>query len=38
VIEIAGVLAAMLLVGLTGAAGVFVGALAYEWLARVIPR
>jgi hypothetical protein len=38
VIEIAGVLPAVLLVGLTGAVGVFAGALAYEWLARVIPR
>ena len=31
VIEIAGVLSAVLLVGLTGAVGVFAGALAYEW-------
>ena len=36
VIEIAGVLSAVLLVGLTGAVGVFLGSLAYEWLARVI--
>ncbi len=36
VIEIAGVLPAVLLVGLTGALGVFAGALCYEWLARVI--
>nr|MDJ0958452.1 hypothetical protein [Arenicellales bacterium] len=38
VIEIAGMLPAVLLVGLTGAVGVFAGALAYEWLARVIAR
>jgi hypothetical protein len=38
VIEIAGVLPAVLLVGLTGAVGVFAGALAYEWLARVLPK
>lgn len=38
VIEIAGVLPAVLLVGLTGAVGVFAGALAYEWLARTMPR
>jgi len=38
VIEIAGVLPAALLVGLMGAVGVFVGALSYEWLARVLPR
>ncbi len=37
VIELAGVLPAALLVGLTGAVGVFAGALAYEWLARVTP-
>ena len=36
VIEIAGALPAVLLVGLTGAVGVFAGSLAYEWLARVI--
>ena len=35
-IEIAGVLPAVLLVGLTGSVGVFVGVLAYEWLARMI--
>jgi hypothetical protein len=38
VIEFAGVLPAVLLVGLTGAVGVFAGARAYEWLARVMPR
>jgi hypothetical protein len=37
VIEFAGVLPAVLLVGLTGAVGVLAGALAYEWFARVIP-
>jgi hypothetical protein len=34
VIEFAGVLFTVLLVGLIGAVGVFAGALAYEWLAR----
>ena len=34
VIEIAGVLPAALLVGFTGAVGVFTGAIAYEWLVR----
>lgn len=38
VIEIAGVLPAVLLVGLTGAAGVFAGSLAYESLARIIHK
>jgi hypothetical protein len=36
VIEIAGVLSAVLLVGFAGALGVFVGSLAYEWFARLI--
>ncbi len=38
VIEFAGVLHEALLVGLIDAVGVFAGALAYEWLAGVIPR
>jgi len=38
VIEITGVLPAVLLVGLSGAVGVFAGALTYEWLARAIPE
>jgi hypothetical protein len=35
VIEFAGILHLGLLVGLLGALGVFAGAFAYEWLARV---
>ena len=38
VIEFAGVLHEVLPIGLIGSVGVFVGALAYEWLARVTPR
>lgn len=38
IIDLAGLLHVGLLVGLLGAVGVFAGALAYEWLARVIPR
>ncbi len=38
VIEITGVLPAVLLVGLIGAVGVFAGALAYERLALLMPR
>ncbi len=38
VIEFAGVLHTVLLVGLMGAVGVAAGALAYEWFARVTPR
>jgi hypothetical protein len=37
IIDLAGLLHVGLLAGLPGAVGVFVGALAYEWLARVIP-
>jgi hypothetical protein len=37
-IEFAGVLPAVLIVGLTGAVGVFAGALAYEALARAKPK
>jgi hypothetical protein len=37
IIDLAGLLHVGLLVGLPGAVGVFAGALAYEWLARVIP-
>ena len=36
VIEIADVLPAVLLVGITGAVGVFAGVIAYEWLSRVM--
>ena len=38
IIDFASVLLAGLLVGLIGAVGVFAGALAYEWLARVVPK
>ena len=37
IIDFAGVLSTGLLAGLIGAAGVFVGALAYEWLSRMLP-
>jgi hypothetical protein len=37
IIDLAGLLHVGLLAGLSGAVGVFVGALAYEWLARVMP-
>ena len=37
-IEFAGVLPAVLIVGFTGAAGVFAGALVYEALARAEPE
>jgi hypothetical protein len=37
VIEFAGVLQVVFLVGLLGALGAFAGALAYEWLARLRP-
>jgi hypothetical protein len=37
IIDFAGVLPAGLLVGLVGAVGVFVGALVYEWLSRMLP-
>ena len=38
IIDLAGLLHMGLLVGLMGAVGVFAGAIAYEWLARVLPR
>jgi hypothetical protein len=38
IMDVAGALSAGLLVGLIGAVGVFVGALAYEWLARATPK
>ena len=38
IIDLAGLLHVGLLAGLIGAVGVFAGALAYEWLARAIPR
>ena len=37
IIDLAGLLYVGLLVGFLGAAGVFAGAIAYEWLARVLP-
>ena len=37
IIDLAGLIHVGLLVGFLGAAGVFVGAIAYEWLARVLP-